>query len=66
MGLHECPIEPDDWKYGPPDAEGIECPECAGMGTITGDDDAERTCSRCGGSGVEDPPDPEPDMDNFL
>ncbi len=28
MGLHQCPIEPDDWSNGPDDPEDKPCPDC--------------------------------------
>lgn len=66
MGLHLCPIEPDDWANGPDDVVGVECRLCEGMGVIVGDDDADRTCPRCDGAGVIDTPEPEePSMSDF-
>lgn len=59
MGLHLCPIEPDDWTNGPNYEEGEECRECGGSGELIGDDDLERTCPRCGGCGFEEPPEPD-------
>lgn len=60
MGLNPCPIEPDDWSWGPED-DPDACPECNGVGTINADSpvafDLEETCPRCGGSGFVDPPD---------
>lgn len=49
MSYHHCPIEPPDWSDGP-DYDG-DCRECEGTGEVTGDDDIERTCQACGGSG---------------
>ena len=53
MGLHLCPIEPDDWANGPNDPEQDECPDCRGTGVVDADlpgvHDAEKTCERCGG-----------------
>jgi len=42
-----------------------ECRTCEGTGEIIGDDDLERTCPTCGGSGFVDEPDPEPDRGEF-
>ena len=46
MGLHLCPIEPDDWSNGPDYEEG-NCPDCEGTGEIIKDDDLEHTCPGC-------------------
>jgi DnaJ-class molecular chaperone len=57
MGLHLCPIEPDDWANGPSDSQD-ECPVCNGAGVVDADlpgvHDAEMTCERCGGTGFID------------
>ena len=68
MGVHFCPIEPDDWSNGP-DC-GPECRECEGTGEIcvnNGDDrDVTETCPRCGGSGFVDLGDYEPQPDDVI
>lgn len=33
MGLHLCPIEPDDWSDGPSGGN-EDCPECGGSGVV--------------------------------
>ncbi len=69
MGLHLCPIEPDDWANGPNEPEGEECATCAGTGSVIVDKpgfhDWEETCHACAGSGYVEPPDPEPEMSIF-
>ena len=62
MGLHLCPIEPDDWANGPNEPELDECLQCGGSGEIVDDRDIEHTCPACQGSGFVDPP--EPDWDD--
>ncbi len=64
MGLHLCPIEPDDWSYGPDEPEGLECRVCEGTGEIIDDNNLEHTCPACGGSGFVDPG--PPDLDDHT
>jgi hypothetical protein len=33
MGLHLCPIEPDDWANGPNGGD-EDCPKCFGSGVV--------------------------------
>ncbi len=68
MGLHLCPIEPDDWTNGPNDPEPVECRECDGGGKITDEKGVENVCPRCDGYGVTDPPEPdfEPDYSELF
>ncbi len=65
MGLHLTPNEPSDWIHGPDDPELGECPDCDGTGD--NQDDPEYRCPKCGGSGVVEPPeyDPEPSRSDF-
>ena len=76
MGLHLCPIEPDDWTNGPRDNDGDECPDCGGTGVFSREEGFidglyypaihDETCGRCNGSGVVEPPDYEPEMSDFV
>jgi DnaJ-class molecular chaperone len=63
MGLHLCPIEPDDWSNGPVDEpEGEDCGYCNGTGMISDErEDIEHTCQECGGSGVKEVPEHDED-----
>ena len=65
MGLHLCPIEPDDWANGPGD-DPYTCSECEGSGCIEKEDGTNEPCANCDGQGFTDPPDPEPDMSDFI
>ena len=70
MGYHHSPIEPGDWSYGPDYDEDDLCPDCDGgrvnrkAMTIDGIAypaivDAE--CETCGGTGLVEHSDYEPD-----
>ena len=65
MGLHQCPIEPDDWSNGPDVPEGVECSNCDGTGEVIDAQDNERTCPACQGSGFADPADFEPVIPDY-
>ena len=53
MGYHHCPIEPSDWSDGPDEYvySYEECQTCYGTGTETDDNNVERTCPSCEGTG---------------
>ena len=53
MGYHHCPIEPNDWSYGPDEYDygTEECRACEGTGEVSDDSGGERTCSSCDGTG---------------
>jgi len=63
MGLHLCPIEPDDWSNG--NGEEGNCRTCEGTGVVSREEGfidgiyypaiQDATCESCGGSGFVEP-----------
>ena len=77
MGVHFCPIEPDDWSNGPDDRYTRECQDCGGTGRFSREAGCydglylaaivDGTCEACGGSGYfVDFDDYEPSPDDVI
>lgn len=69
MGLHLCPIEPNDWSDGPYDSSS-ECEACDCTGINVDQFDIFEPCEECGGKGYIDYEESyyydEPSMSDFL